>query len=146
MRITCTMMLCMGWIGTSIFCFLVVLVVEDVSSRKRLMALLSTLLVGSWLQLLAVLSTLLINRVVTDVIVRMLIFFFPIHFFICGIFLLATQFKKIHCCFHRPNSPRLFQLKAHVKCCACVNFCQCSLMYWINAPLRLFNCFYINLV
>ena len=27
------------------------------------------------------------------------------------------------------------QLKAFVKCCACVNFCQCSLIYWINAPL-----------
>ena len=27
------------------------------------------------------------------------------------------------------------QLKAHVKFCACVNFSQCSLMYWINAPL-----------
>ena len=68
MRITCTMMLCTEWIGTSIFCFLVVLEVEDVSSQERLVALLSTLLVSSWLQLLAVLSTLLINRVVTDVV------------------------------------------------------------------------------
>ena len=39
-----------------------------------------------------------------------------------------------------------FQLKAHVKCCACVNFCRCSLMYWINATLWLFNRFYISLV
>ena len=42
-----------GCIGTSILCFVVVLVVEDISSRVRLVALLSALLIGSWLQLLA---------------------------------------------------------------------------------------------
>ena len=49
---------------------MVVLVVEDISSQEQLMALLSTLLVGSWLWLwlLTLSSTLLVNQVVVDVV------------------------------------------------------------------------------
>ena len=41
--------------------------------------------------------------------------------------------------FTRPEFTSLFPnwKKAHVKCCACMNSCQCSLMYQINAPLWL---------
>ena len=49
---------------------MVVLMVEDVSSRDQLMALLSTLLV---------------DQVVVDIVGRMLMFFFPVRFLFYGI-------------------------------------------------------------
>ena len=91
--------------------FVAFLVVEDVFSRERLVAPLSTLLIGFRLRLLAVLSTLLVDWVATSIVRLMLMFLFlsVSSFVACSS---LTPQQKTHCCSHELNSPRLFSTES----------------------------------
>ena len=155
-RISCKLTVYKGWIGTwlVLFRFLVVLVVENVSSWEQLMALLSHYLSSlQWLWLFF-LHCSCTNQVVTDMdwvvtdIVEWTIMLFLVRFFICGIFLASSPTQQqISLLFSWAEFTSLipnwkYTLSA-VHALTFVNACKCiGLMPCHNS----FNRSYINLV